>query len=57
MALHETFKKFSGIGLANEKYYANPIKEDVNLDDIFIIHFKGIKKNMMKPYFDKIFNN
>ena len=57
MALHETFKKFNRIGLVTEKYYANPIKEDVNLDDIFILHFKGIKKDMMKPYFDRIFNN
>lgn len=57
MALNETFKKFNEIELANEKYYANPIKEDVNLDDIFILHFKGNKKDMMKNYFDKIFNN
>lgn len=58
IAIHETFKKmFHEIGLVSEKYYANPLKDDINLHEIFILHFKGNKKDLMKTYFEEIFNN
>lgn len=57
MALHETFDNYKGIGLVSEKYFANPLKNDVKFEEIFILHFKGNKKDKMKIYFDEIFKN
>lgn len=57
MALIETFKNSNEINLVSEKFYANPLKDDVEFNNIFILHFKGALKNQMKIYFDKMFNN
>lgn len=56
MALNETFKKFKEIGLVSEQYYAYPIYKGEEFDKVFIIHFKGNKKDKMKFYYDKFFN-
>jgi len=45
------------IDLIGENKIAYPIRRDEEFQNSFIIHFKGNLKIMMKPYFDRIFNN
>jgi len=45
------------IDLIGENKIAYPIRRDEEFQNAFIIHFKGNLKIMMKPYFDRIFNN
>lgn len=57
-ALKEIYKNNKDkIDLIGENKIAYPIRRDEEYHNAFIIHFKGDLKVMMKPYFEKIFNN
>ena len=58
LALKEIYQNNKDkIDLISENKIAYPIRRDEEFQNALIIHFKGNLKIMMKPYFDRIFNN